>query len=41
MKRKAEEHPEEPPTRIMRGLQGLSTAVVAKLPDRVNIQKQI
>ena len=41
MKREADEHPEEPPIRIMRGLEGLSTAVVAKLPDLVNIQKQI
>ncbi|KAL7299220.1 hypothetical protein TKK_0007815 [Trichogramma kaykai] len=42
IKRKAEEHPEEPPARILRSeLSGLSSDVHSHLPDRENLKKSI
>ena len=41
MRREATEHPEAPPARIMRSLQEAPPAVLARLPDRENIKKQI
>lgn len=41
MKKHASEHPEEPPSKIMRRLQDAPKAVLAQLPERENIRKQI
>ena len=41
IKRTAAEQPEAPPARIMRCLQEATPAVLAQLPDRTNIRKQI
>ncbi|KAL7287469.1 hypothetical protein TKK_0018570 [Trichogramma kaykai] len=41
LKRKAAEHPEAPPSRLMRCLQDADDAVLAQLPDRMNIRKQL
>ncbi|CAB0041612.1 unnamed protein product [Trichogramma brassicae] len=41
LKREAREHPEAPPSRLMRRLQDASPAVLAQLPDRMNVRKQL
>ena len=41
MKREATEHPEEPPSRILRRLQGAPSSVLAELPDQENIKNFI
>lgn len=41
IKRKASEHPDMPPVRIMQVLQDVPNAVLAELPDRENIRKRI
>ena len=41
MKREAAEHPEAPPSQILRLLQDIDVSVIAKLPDRENLKKQI
>lgn len=41
MTRQASEHPDEPPSRIMRRLQDAPKSVLAQLPERENIRKQI
>lgn len=42
VKRKAEEHPEEPPSRILRTeLENVPSAVLSQLPERENLKKSI
>lgn len=40
-KRAAVEYPERPPMRILRTVQDLPSLVLAKLPDRINLLKQL